>query len=245
MHTRIRQIIVIGLCGISLAEGFLANDSFRNANFPRIMAAMSGFAIAITVGLSIHFVAKHIKRIPNAKQRNIYFGIICAIAFIGFYALAALRANGMEISQQLSAQLQGQEVHTHISAIILCVISFLLFIAAFFFSMMFSKTKEEEVKDKEYNLLLQDERECVKKIQQIEAKINEIKEYVRSKTAEAYQNQERALANENRLKSLFSKLISNYIKINTRHRDDIPSFFSTAPDASFSTFFNAITKYHE
>lgn len=239
---RMRRWVYAGAAVISMAEGFFAYEAFTAASFPRIPAFFAALGIAIGVGFGLHFLARYILQAETRIQRLCRYCIVLIPAFIGFFALGSLRAQSYNTHVDINPHATEVFVPSTsgVSGMSLTIISFLLFLIALLFSIRFYKTKEERMRDQEYDQVCGEIKRLSAAMQAIRDKIETIQKDASEKTAEALGRFEYALATEKRLKAIARRAVDAYIDANLRHRSDksCPEFFSRPPAFNFKLFFD-------
>ncbi|MBK7764401.1 MAG: hypothetical protein IPI46_13825 [Bacteroidetes bacterium] len=228
--------VIIGLTLIAISEGYFAYEALRNSGMSFLLSLVSFFAVAITVGLVTHVVVSYIKRMDIRVHKICAMIAVSVIAFIGFYFLGTLRADGYQIVQDMNLSVaKHKHFTTGISGIKLTIISFILFEAGLLLAYFFGKTKEEHEKDKAYGKICNELRHCNKKSKVLGLEIKAIKKESSEEIKVALMKYEYIAYTRKRLNAVAVNIAQKYIETNIRYRTDkqIPAFFSYPPTFNF------------
>jgi hypothetical protein len=242
---RLRKIVYCAAGLIAITEGFLAYEALRIAGLARIPSIATATGIAIAIACGTHYMARYIKHAQTRKQLLLRYALVLIPAFIGFWALGTMRADGYTTTSQMSLAVGEQAIpHAGISGLTLAIISFLLFLVGLLFSVRFAKSKEEENVDTVYDTACQQENECDKKMAKNKQAIQQIQDDANKKSEEALMRYEYVTANENKLKSCGTKAVNEFITTCLRYKTDsiTPEFFANPPQLQYKTFFDTLKK---
>ncbi len=238
-----RRLSYLVVTLIGLAEGYLIYEALRRSGFPTLPAFFTALGMAVGIAFATHVLAEYIKRSQSKRQLIFRTCLVLIPAFIFFYLVGNIRADAYNSIAQLKQQTGGALLPQtgKSSGSKIAIVSFLLYCIGLAISVRYAKTKEEKEHEKAYDKVC---REC----NELQTKINGTKAAIESTRAETAQKvqialatYEYALARERCLESIAKKSLETYSSNNLRYRTDgkCPSFFSTPPPFSFTTFFNA------
>lgn len=237
-----RRWVYIAAAIIAIAEGYFSFEAFRAASIPKIPALFLALGIGVAIGFGVHFLGGYIQKAKTGFQRIFRYCVALIPAFIGFYILGNLRAQGynhisslIPHSNEIAAQQTGG-----VSGASLTILSFLLYLVALLFAVRFHKTDEESKQDQEYDRLCKEIDKLKIKMRSTKNEIDIIQKEANDKANEALARYEYALAIEKRLVSIARHSMEVYKASNLRHRTDglCPEFFSYPPAFNFKLFFD-------
>lgn len=239
---RKRRLSYLVVILIGLAEGYLIFEALRRSGFPTIPAFFTSLGLAVGISFLTHVVAEWIKRSITKRQAIIRSCIVLIPMLFFFLLIGQIRADAYNSTAQLQQQTGGALVFQagKSSGQKIAIVSFLLYCIGLAISVRYAKTKEEKEQEKVYNKACKEYKELQEKINDQKKAVENIKKETAEKVHTALATYEFALARECLLESIANDALECYSSTNLRHRTDgqCPSFFSTPPPFTFTTFFN-------
>jgi hypothetical protein len=228
---------------VGAADGGLAFNSFRYGGYTPLMALLAAVAIGSVIAVSHLLYAGWIKRAGTTLQRIARITLILVIGFVFFAWIGNLRADAA--NSTVSIALDGNTVSAastpHLNGWAVAIISFVLFVAILFLSLLFWRSKTERLEQEAYNRL-------EKEIAAVDAEIATLEqECVAIQTAAARQKSEArimydyATASIRKAKGIGRSTLTLYKQTYARfHNDVIPPFFSDAPEPAYDESFQFV-----
>jgi hypothetical protein len=233
--------LIITAVIVGLSDAILAFSSFRNGSysFPQALLAAAGIGAAISVS-HLTYTA-WVKQSKNETQRIVRIVVILVTAFVFFAWLGNLRAAAANASVNIA--LDGTNVSAasqpHYNGWGIAVISFGLFATVLFLSLVLWKTKEERVKEEEYDKLSREIAVLDKEILTMQKEKTEVEKNAIIQKSEARKIYDYALASIRKCKSIGTGAIILYKQTYARFaNNNIPAFFAAPVDLAYDESFN-------
>lgn len=212
---------------VGIADGALAYKSFRGGMYSTLLSFISAIAIAGVISVSHLAYAGWIKNAPNEFKKRIRMTIILAVAFTFFAWVSDLRAQSINNIVSIATESNNVLIKTspHISSWAICVISFVLFTAVFFLSLLFWRNKEERIKEYEYENLCKEIHRTETSIQKLNQEIEKIELNVHAEKKLARDCFDYSKKSIQRVKNIGEAAISLYKLTYARFHSNLPLFF--------------------
>ncbi len=163
--TRFWVVFLIIAVLLGIADGVISYGSFRFIySFWQALIVTAALAGVIS---GTHFLyAGWIQNTKALWLRSIKIFLILGVALFFFYWISIMRVEAMHSAVDLSVANSGAPAYvvSHHTRLGICIISFLLFTAVFFFSLKFHKSKEEQINEREARKLDKQLKQLRKKI---------------------------------------------------------------------------------
>lgn len=234
-------LIVAGLVGAG--DAALAYSSFRYGGYSIPMALLTSVAIGSVIAVSHLLYAGWIKRAGTPLQRTGRISLILLIGFIFFSWIGNIRANSA--NSTVSIALDGNTVSAlstpHLNGWAVAVISFILFVAILFLSLLFWRSKKERLDEEEYDRLEKEIAESETTIATLEKEIEQIVAAAIIQKSEARAVYDYATASIRKAKHIGRSAIILYKQTYARfHNDVVPSFFSDTNEQPYDESFQFV-----
>ena len=238
----LRKIILAVVVLVSCGEGFFFYEALRHSwrILPSIIVSIM---LAAAVAMGVHIGAKYIKSSSKKVIQAIRTFVILLCGFLLCYFVGVTRANSYNDTPEnlhTTSGLQVTEQHAQVNQWGIIMISFVLYVIILFLSFYIARNKKEEEEYAEYLKLKAEIDKGAQKVNENNAKIEEIKNKVNTEKEQAFKKFEYATSYENRLVALAHHLVGVFIQSNVQHRTDgiIPEFYSRKPVFDFKLFYN-------
>jgi len=214
---------------IGVADGALANTSFRHGGYTVIQALLAAGAIATAISVSHFFCSTWIKNATSEIGRVLRTILILAIAFIFFAWIGNLRAKAA--NDTVNITLEGNNVSAvdtpHLNGWAVAGISFFLFSAVLFLSLLLYRSKEERQVEQEHDKVKEEILSTEEEIKLLEKEKEEVESNAAIQKREARQIFDYATASIRKCKNIGVDAVNVYKQTYARfHNDNIPAFFS-------------------
>ncbi|MEK7585795.1 MAG: hypothetical protein AAB477_00980 [Patescibacteria group bacterium] len=234
-----KWLMIIALF-VGAGDAALAFGSFRHGAYTVLQALLAALAIGAVISVSHLVYARWIKRAKTEAQRVIRIFTILSVAFIFFAWIGNLRAQAS--NNTVSIALDGNNVSavssSHLNGWAIAIISFVLFAAVLFLSLLLWKSKEERLIEQEYDKL---ETEILKIDAEIKAfgiQKTEIESKAAIQKSEARKVFDYAISSIRRCKNIGQSAITKYKQTYARfHNDVVPPFFGSSCDFTYEESF--------
>lgn len=227
---------------LAVGEGALVYANLQYASYPFIMVLFLAFVIALSAGTGLHVGADWIIKAPDKQVKLRRHIIVIGIASIVAAALGIWRSQTFNQASSIQAQVGLDPVYTsahNISAWPFIAVSLIAFIVALSFELKYWMSSEQLECCKKYN----DKKKEVAKGEQeqiaLQKKIDATKGTMTKESGSILLKQEYAAANEYRLATLATQIISHYESVNCEFRNEAqcPVFYGEPIDFSFKLYF--------
>jgi hypothetical protein len=244
LKKKYRKVLLVVAVLVGAGDAALAYSSFRFGGYSVPMALLASLAIGSVIAVSHLFYAGWIKRAGTALHRVGRIFVILFISFIFFAWIGNLRANSANSSVNIA--LDGNTVSAvstpHLNGWAIAIISFVLFVAILFLSLLFWRSKKERIDEEEYNRLQKEITTTQAAIDSIEKEIEAIEKAASIQKSEARAVYDYATASIRKAKQIGRSALTLYKQTYARfHSDVVPSFFSENQEQQYDESFQFIT----
>ncbi|MEK7227816.1 MAG: hypothetical protein AAB681_00470 [Patescibacteria group bacterium] len=213
---------------VGLGDAALAYISFRHGAYPVAMALISALAVGAVIAISHLFYAGWIKKAEAGRKRMIRIAIILVSAFLFFACVGNLRASAS--NQTVNIALDGNTVSaastSHLNGWAIALISFALFTAVFFLSLLLWRTKKERMDEQEHAKVLAEIQQHKAEIKTLQNEIAGIRENANKQKEVARKIFDYAVSSIRKAKSIGANAVILYKQTYARfHNDIVPAFF--------------------
>jgi disulfide bond formation protein DsbB len=234
-----KWLTVIALC-VGAGDAALAFGSFRHGAFTVLQALLAALAIGAIISVSHLLYARWIKRAKTETQRVFRILLMLSVAFTFFAWIGNLRAQAA--NNTVSIALDGNNVSSvsspHLNGWAIAIISFVLFSAVLFLSLLLWKSKEERLKEQEHEKLIREISVIDAEINALEKQKIDIENKAAIQKSEARKIFDYAISSIRRCKNIGQGAISKYKQTYARfHNDIVPAFFADQCDLSYDESF--------
>lgn len=228
---------------VGAGDAALAYSSFRYGGYPILMAFLSAVAIGAVISVSHLLYAGWIKRAGTVWQRTGRIMLILVIGFVFFAWIGNLRAEAA--NSTVSIALNGNTVSArsspHLNGWAVAVISFILFVAILFLSLLFWRSKRERLEQEEYHKLEKDIVVIESEISMLEKEVADIERTATVQKSEARTVYDYATSSIRKAKGIGRNAIILYKQTYARFHDDVvPAFFSDSTEPTYDESFQFI-----
>lgn len=217
------------------ADGVLAYAGFRSASYSTMQAFIASMAITLIIATSHILYAPWVFQSKNKWQRSLKIGGILTAAFLFFYWISNIRAEGINntINLTVSASNMQVEAAPHISQWAICGISFALFAVILFSSLLVWRSREERLCDAKYQKICADINRLKNEMQGLEKEIADTKNRILAQkrdTRIAYDYVRKAIQ---RTKHICDGAIATYKQTYVRFHQTVPVFLTNTPELQY------------
>lgn len=231
----IRTLVLIYLALAAAGDIYLTTDAFTAGKMSLLAALLLAVPAGIGVGAGAYFSADQYRKAKTPKQKKRILLTTTAAAAIFFGLLGYMRANHYNAAPDISTHTPGEIMHSISFALEgwqLALISFLLFMGAFFFSVA-TWVSEKTKKLFKYIGELKTKCKTLKKdISTKKQRIQEIENHKNVTISELTGRCEYAISTKKRIENIAKKHLAHYASINIAHRTDgeTPDFLTHIPE---------------
>lgn len=214
---------------VGLADGALANAGFRHGGYTIMQALLASFAIAFAISVSHFFYTVWIKKAKTEATRILRTIMVLIFALIFFYWLGNLRAAAANEIVNISLDGNNETTATgpNLNDWAIAGISFVLFSAVFFLSLLLYRSKEERLLEQEYDKVKNELLSTEQEIKRLEKERDEIEINAALQKSESRKIFDYATSSIRKCKNIGIDAVNVYKQMYTRfHNDIIPAFFS-------------------
>jgi cell division protein FtsB len=231
-------IVVAVLVGVG--DSGLAFGSFRHGAYTVLQALLAAMAIAAVISVSHLLYARWIKQAKTGAKRIGRIFIILLIAFIFFAWIGNLRAAAA--NNTVNIALEDGNVSAvsspHLNGWAIAIISFVLFAAVLFLSLLLWMSKEERLKMEEYDKLSAEIAKIDGEIDQLAKEKTSIENKAAIQKSEVRKIFNYVTTSITKSKNIGRNAITEYKKTYARfHHDNVPAFFSDPYDLIYDESF--------
>lgn len=239
-----RRLVYFALTLLGTVEGLYAFKAFRSKSYDMLTSICTGIGLGLVVSICTHYAARWCRHAERKLVRTCRILVSLILPLILFFAIAHIRADGYATDRAYQNLL-----YSDISAqggngtLELFLISYVFYLAAFFLSYVFAKSKQELQTEKEHKKACGTCKDLSTKANNLKVQIDRVHTETRKKSREALENFEQAVASEREIVSVADIALQCYIEKNLRYRSDgvIPPFFSHPQKFQFTTFFTILS----
>ncbi len=224
-----RWLMLVALF-VGAGDAALAYGSFRHGAYTALQALLASLAIGAVISVSHLLYARWIKKARTEIQKMTRIFIILSVAFIFFAWIGNLRAEAT--NNKVSIALDGNNVSAvsspHLNGWAIAIISFVLFATVLFLSLLLWKSKEERLKEQEYEKLSREISAIDSEINTLEKQKTDIQNMAAVQKSEARKIFDYATSSIRKCKNIGQGAITRYKQVYARfHNDVVPPFFGS------------------
>ncbi len=222
-----KWLIIVALF-VGAGDAALAYGSFRHGAYTALQAFLAATAIGAVISMSHLLYAGWIKQATTPNQKLFRILLILTVAFIFFAWVGNLRASAS--NDTVNIALDGNNVIATSSPLLngwaVAVISFVLFVAVFFLSLLFWRSKKERMDEQEYKRVQVEATKIETEIKDLEKENIDIESNTTGQKQEARKIYDYAVSSIRRAKSIGVNAITKYMQVYARfHNNILPPFF--------------------
>lgn len=234
-----KWLIVVAVF-VGIADAALAYGSFRHGAYTALQATLAALAIGAVISLSHLLYAGWIKESPNKNVKIFRTLVILMVAFTFFAWIGNLRAGAS--NNTVSIALEGNNVIAastpQLNGWAIAIISFVLFVAVFFLSLLFWRSKKERQDEQEYNRLKSELDKIDTEVQKLEKDNIAIEANATAEKQEARKIYDYATSSIRRAKSIGVNTITKYMQVYARFHNNVPKFFEYKNEVVYDESFH-------
>ena len=235
---------------VGAGDAALAYGSFRHGSYTILQALLAALAIGAVISVSHLLYARWIKKATSEAQKVFRILLILAIAAVFFAWLGNLRAQAA--NNTVSIALDGNNVTAvsspHLNGWAIAIISFVLFAAVLFLSLLLWKSKEERLKEQEQKRLSAEISVIDAQIDALEKQKTDTQNRAALQKSTARKIFDYAISSIRRCKNIGQGAITKYKQTYARFHNDVvpPFFFGSSHDFTYDESFQfPQTQKHE
>ncbi len=228
---------------IGMGDGSLAFTSFRHGGYTLLMALVSAIAIGAVISQSHLLYAGWIKQATTYKGRIGRILLVLGISFIFFGWIGNLRSNAVNnvVSIAIDSNTVSAASSPHLNGWAIAFISFFLFAAILFLSLILWRNKKERLEQEEYDRIEKEIAVVDSELAAIDAENTEIEAAATKQKREARIIYDYATSSIRKAKGIGRNAISLYKRTYLRYSNDImPDFFSDTKEPTYDESFQFV-----
>lgn len=148
----ISRVLTAGLVIMSLGEGIVSYQAFRNASLNPMASVVALITVALAVGFGAHLSGVFIRKAKTTRKQFLRLVLVYSPAILLFYFIAVLRASVYNRATHFAHSADDMVVTggSNVSPLAIMVISAVLYLVAVVASAMLVPTEEQLLMEQEY-----------------------------------------------------------------------------------------------
>lgn len=220
---------------VGSADGTMTYPGLRSASYSTILALIASVAIALSISSSHIFYAPWVMHSKNKLLRILKISVILAVAFLFFFWISNIRAEGINNGINITVPEYGDQIDSspHISQWAICGISFALFTVILFFSLLVWRSREERLRDAKYLKTCGDINKLESEIRILQKEITDTQNSILIQKRDARIAYDYVKKSIQRTKNICEAAITTYTQNYARYHNTVPNFFTDTPGLQY------------